>query len=104
MTAQILNGNGQGSCPHPVSQPPFYGAPHLTAFNMNGMFTKINRGKKKVRKYVDLAKYLVALSIYIACIQEHHVTSQEEEDVLRKRFERLRYCTMLNYHTSGRGP
>ena len=72
-------------------------------FNMNGIFAKIKRGKKKVRKYAVLAKYLAALSIDIACIQEHHVTSQEEEQLLRKHLERLRYCIMLNYNTSGRG-
>ena len=70
---------------------------------MNGMFTKIKRGKKIVRKHAVPAKYLVALSIDIACIQEHHVTSQQEENVLRKHFECLGRCIMLNYNTRARG-
>ena len=51
-------------------------------------------------KYAVLAKYLAALSIDIACIQEHHVTSLQEETTLRKHFGRLGYHIM-NYNTLG---
>ena len=99
MTTKISNGNVQGTCPHPAPQPAFYGALHLMTFNMKGMFTKIKRGKKKVRKYAVLAKYVAALSIDISCIQEHHITSPEEEKLPRKHFERLGYYIMVNYNT-----
>ena len=68
----------------PPHHPPFYGALHLMTFNINGMFTKIVRGKKKVRKYAVLSKYLSALSVDFACIQEHHITSPGLENTLAK--------------------
>ena len=56
-----------------------------------------------MRKYAVLAKYLSALSIDIACIQEHHVTSLQEENTLCKHFNKLGYNIMLNFNSAGRG-
>ena len=56
-----------------------------------------------MRKYAVLSKYLSALSVDFACIQEHHITSPELENTLRKHFNRLRYHIMLNSTSAGRG-
>ena len=89
MTARSVDGKVQGNSPRPAPQYPFHRVLHLMTFNMNGMFTRIKRGKKKLRKYAVLAKYLAAMSIDIACIQEHRVTSPDEESPPRKHFDRL---------------
>ena len=69
MAACNPDGRPPESCPTQVrATPPFYGPLHLMTFNINGMFTKIQRVKKRVRKYAVLSKYLSAVSIDFACI------------------------------------
>ena len=103
MSATHDSDTATGSDPPLASPPPCYASLNLKTFNINRMFTKILRGKKKFRKYSIFSKYLMSVSINIACMQEHHATSPEEEGKLKKHFDRLGYHLMLNYNAAGRG-
>ena len=91
------------NCDSPPQAPPFYSPVKLMSFNINGLFTRVQRGSKKVSKHKLLGSYLRTHGISFVGVQEHHLTTHQSERCMSKYLGKMGYECVFNHNLAGRG-
>ena len=73
------------------------------SFNINGLFTRVPCGSKKVSKHQLLGSYLRTHGISFVGVQEHHLTTHQFERCMSNYLGKIRYECMFNPNLAGRG-
>ena len=87
----------------PPQAPPFYFPVKLMSLNINGLFTRVQRGSRNVSKHKLLGSYLRTHGISFVAVQEHHLTTHQSECCISKYLGKMGYECMFNHNLAGRG-
>ena len=97
-------------------QAPLFGSLSVTILNMNGMMTKVRKGKgknddkspkrkreEKVPKFVLLSQYIRAKDLDVVAIQEPHFGNNQSMEHVTKFFHTASYTLHSNLMLQGGG-